>query len=126
MNPIRLMWSSISITSPTATLTERSCPALIDAPSTSPCTVTDPVATKKWAMLPANFTTVSDLQMNIMVQAVACGLTNLVTFMWSNSETDMQFPWLNVESNVVFGLAIGNHSLTLLLVMGQLYLSTVA
>jgi hypothetical protein len=31
-----------------------------------------------------------------MVQAVACGLTNIVTFMWSNSETDMQFPWMNI------------------------------
>jgi Protein of unknown function (DUF1552) len=58
--------------------------------------VNDPVATHKWAMLPANFQTVSDMQMNIMVQAVACGLTNIVTFMWTNSETDMQFPWLNV------------------------------
>jgi hypothetical protein len=57
---------------------------------------TDPVATHTWAMLPANFTTVSDMMMNIMVQAVACGLTNVVTFMYSNSETDMQFPWLNV------------------------------
>lgn len=70
-----------SITAPTA-------PTGID--------INDPVATHKWAMQSANFTTVSDLQMNIMVQAVACGLTNIVTFMWSNSETDMQFPWLNV------------------------------
>jgi hypothetical protein len=58
--------------------------------------INNPVATHTWAMLPANFQTVSDMQMNIMVQAVACGLTNIVTFMWTNSETDMQFPWLNV------------------------------
>jgi hypothetical protein len=58
--------------------------------------VNDPVATHKWAMLKENFQTVSDLQMSIMVQAVACGLTNIVTWMWANSETDMQFPWLNV------------------------------
>jgi hypothetical protein len=69
----------------------------ITAPATpTGLDINDPVATHKWAMLPANYTTVSDLQMNIMVQAVACGLTNLVTFMWANSETDMQFPWLNV------------------------------
>ena len=58
--------------------------------------ITNPVATHNWAMLPANYTTVSDLQMSIMVQALACGLTNLVTWMWANSENDMQFPWLNV------------------------------
>jgi hypothetical protein len=71
-----------------ASVTTPSAPAGVD--------VNDPVATHKWAMLPANFQTVSDLQMNIMVQAVACGLTNIVTWMWANSETDMQFPWLNV------------------------------
>jgi hypothetical protein len=73
-----------------------SCGTATAPPAPAGVDVTDPVATKKWAMLPANFTAVSDLQMNIMVQAVACGLTNLVTFMWANSETDMQFPWLNV------------------------------
>ena len=31
-----------------------------------------------------------------MVQAVACGLTNIVTFFWANSENDMTFPWLNI------------------------------
>ena len=58
--------------------------------------VNDPASTKKWSMLPANFPTVSTMMTNIMVQALSCGLTNVVTFMWANSETDLQYPWVNV------------------------------
>jgi hypothetical protein len=56
----------------------------------------DDAATHKWSMLLANFPTVGQMNMDIMVQAVACGLTNIVTFFWANSENDMTFPWLNV------------------------------
>ena len=58
--------------------------------------ITDDAATHKWSMLLANFPTVGQMNMDIMVQAVACGLTNIVTFFWANSENDMTFPWLNV------------------------------
>jgi hypothetical protein len=61
-------------------------------------TVTDDTATHKWAMLLANFPTVGQMNIDIMVQAVACGLTNIVTFFWANSENDMTFPWLNIAS----------------------------
>jgi hypothetical protein len=66
------------------------------ATSTGTINVSDPVATHAWAMQRNNFQDVARLQMSIMVQAIACGLTNVVTFMFANSETDMQFPWLNV------------------------------
>ncbi|MDB4979960.1 MAG: putative secreted protein [Myxococcales bacterium] len=66
------------------------------ATSTGAIDLTNPVATHAWAMLRDNFQDVARLQMSIMVQAIACGLTNVVTFMFANSETDMQFPWLNV------------------------------
>jgi hypothetical protein len=56
--------------------------------------MTDRAASKRWAMLPANFPAVADMMASIMVQAVSCGLTNLVTFMWAYSETNLQYPWL--------------------------------
>jgi hypothetical protein len=57
---------------------------------------TNDTATHKWAMTLANFPTVGQMNMDIMIQAVACGLTNIVTFFWANSENDMTFPWLNI------------------------------
>jgi hypothetical protein len=57
---------------------------------------TDDAATHKWAMTLANYPTVGQMNMDIMVQAIACGLTNIVTFFWANSENDMTFPWLNI------------------------------
>jgi hypothetical protein len=58
----------------------------------------DPTASHEWAMDPDNFQAVNLMMMDIVVQAVACGLTNVVTMMWANSETDLQYPWLNVLS----------------------------
>jgi hypothetical protein len=68
-------------------------------PLTAPAGVdpTDDNATHKWAMLLANYPMVGALNMNIMVQAMACGLTNIATFFWANSETNMTFPWLSVS-----------------------------
>jgi hypothetical protein len=57
----------------------------------------DPVATHKWAVPSnpnANYPLVGQMIMDIVVQAVACGLTNVVTLQWANSENDMQMPWL--------------------------------
>jgi hypothetical protein len=67
-------------------------------PLTAPAgvAVTDDNATHKWSMLLANYPAVGAMMTNIMVQAMACGLTNIVTFFWANSENDMTFPWLNV------------------------------
>jgi hypothetical protein len=51
-------------------------------------TATDPTATHKWAMTPANFAVVGDMMTDIIVQALACGLTNVVTWMWKYAEND--------------------------------------
>jgi hypothetical protein len=59
--------------------------------------ITNDTATHTWSMLLANYPTVGTMMINIMVQAVACGLTNIVTFMWANSENNMSFPWLNIS-----------------------------
>jgi hypothetical protein len=56
--------------------------------------VNDAAATHTWAMTPANFPLVGSMMTDIIVQAVACGLTNVVTFQWANSESDMQLPWI--------------------------------
>ena len=66
--------------------------------------VTNDSATHAWSMLLANYPTVGTMNINIMVQAMACGLTNIVTFMWANSENDMTFPFLN--------LAKGHHAMS--------------
>jgi len=66
--------------------------------------ITDDTATHKWSMLLANFPTVGKMNMDIMVQAMACGLTNIATFFWANSENDMTFPWL--------GVANGHHGMS--------------
>jgi hypothetical protein len=60
--------------------------------------VTNATATHTWAMSLANFPTVGGLMTDMMVQALACGLTNVVTFQWANSEWDFTFPWLNVTN----------------------------
>ncbi|HVZ75007.1 MAG TPA: DUF1552 domain-containing protein [Polyangia bacterium] len=69
----------------------------------------DPAATKKWAMTPANFPTVGAMQMEIAVQAMACGITNIVTFMWANSENDLQYPWLPIPYGNGAGMTTSGH-----------------
>jgi hypothetical protein len=59
---------------------------------------TNDTATHAWSMMLANFPTVGQMNMDILVQAMACGLTNVATFFWANSENDMTFPWLGVSS----------------------------
>jgi hypothetical protein len=66
--------------------------------------ITNDSATHSWAMLLANFPTVGKMNMDILTQAFACGLTNIATFMWANSENDMTFPWL--------GVANGHHGMS--------------
>jgi len=50
---------------------------------------TNPALTKAWTLLPSSYSVAGGMMINLMVQAVACGLTNVVTFMWGNSENDM-------------------------------------
>ncbi len=59
--------------------------------------LTDSTATHKWAMTPANYAAVGDVMTDIIVQALACGLTNVVTWMWRNAENDGGFPTIIPE-----------------------------
>jgi hypothetical protein len=71
-------------------------------PPTAPAgvTVSDRKATHDWAMKSDNFETVGDMQMQLVTQALACGLTNVVTFMWANSETGLQYKWLPIDYTI--------------------------
>ena len=62
--------------------------------------VADRKATHDWAMKSDNFAEVGHMQMEIVAQALSCGLTNVVTFMWSNSETNLIYKWLPIDYNI--------------------------
>lgn len=62
--------------------------------------IKDRKATHDWAMKSDNFQQVGAMQMEIVAQAMSCGLTNIVTFMWSNSETNLIYKWLPIDYNI--------------------------
>jgi Protein of unknown function (DUF1552) len=71
--------------------------------------VTDAAATHKWATVAANYPVVSGMMMDIATQAMACGLTNIITFMWRNSENDRQLPYLDIDYSKT---ALGHHGMS--------------
>jgi Protein of unknown function (DUF1552) len=70
------------------------CGAVMPLTPPAGVNVTDRKATHDWAMKSDNFETVGNLQMQLVTQALACGLTNVVTFMWSNSECNLIYKWI--------------------------------
>src|SRR5882724_6507204 len=70
------------------------CGAVTPPVAPAGVTVSDRKATHDWAMKSENFPTVGAMQMELVAQAMACGLTNVVTFMWANSETDLVYKWI--------------------------------
>lgn len=84
----------------------------METPPAAPAgvTTTDAAATHKWAMTPANYPAVGTMMMDIITQAVACGLTNIVTLMWRNSENDQQLPFLtDIDYTKV---SLGHHGMS--------------
>jgi Protein of unknown function (DUF1552) len=75
------------------------------APMAAGVDPTSAVATHAWAQDVKNFTVVGGLMIDIMVHALACGLTNLVTFQWANSEWDKVMSWIP-------GVTGGHHGLS--------------
>ncbi len=72
--------------------------------------ITNASATHTWAMTPANYPTVGGMMMDIIVQAVACGLTNIVTLMFRNSENNLQLPFLtNIDYTKT---TLGHHDMS--------------
>ncbi len=69
----------------------------------------DSSATHEWAMTPANFLLVGDLMTDIIVQALACGLTNVVTWMWKSAETDDSYSAFVPEASAS-GITVLQHA----------------
>jgi Protein of unknown function (DUF1552) len=83
------------------------------APPTAPAGVvtTDRQATHAWAMDSNNFDKVGQMQMDLVLQAMACGLTNVVTFMWSYSENNLIYKFLPIDYNVTENKG-GHHAMS--------------
>jgi hypothetical protein len=45
----------------------------------------------------ANFPMIATIQMDLMTLALTCGLTNVATFMFANSDSWQYFPWIGVN-----------------------------
>jgi hypothetical protein len=45
----------------------------------------------------ANFPTIAKIQMDLMTLALTCGMTNVATFMFANSDSWQYYPWIGVN-----------------------------
>jgi len=86
--------------------------------------ITDRTATHRWAMTPANLPAVGELMTNIAVQALACGLTHVVTMLWTNGESNLVYDF--VPEIAALPAPVGLHAMTHardpnLLYIGQWY-----
>jgi hypothetical protein len=45
----------------------------------------------------ANYPTVGQLQMDLMLLALTCGMTRVSTFMWANADSWQYYPWIGVD-----------------------------
>jgi hypothetical protein len=57
--------------------------------------ITNPMATLMWTEIPGTMPTSGKMLIDLMVQALACGLTNVVTFQWAHAEDNSSYPWVN-------------------------------
>lgn len=57
--------------------------------------VTDPKATQMWTEIAGTMPTSGKMLIDLMVQALACGLTNVVTFQWAHAEDNTSYTWVN-------------------------------
>jgi hypothetical protein len=44
-----------------------------------------------------NFPTIAKLQMDLMLLALTCGMTNIATFMFANSDSWQYYPWIGIN-----------------------------
>jgi hypothetical protein len=80
------------------------CQAPVGPTTPSALNVTDPSATHQWALAPSNFEAVGGMMSDIIVQAVACGLTHVVTWMWTSNEDDHYYPFLSNDPSQDYGI----------------------
>ena len=74
--------------------------------------ITDATATLNWTEVPGMTPVSGKMLMDIMIQAVACGLTNIVTFQWTHSEDNLSFPWLTLPPSQCNLNGVGHHNMS--------------
>jgi hypothetical protein len=72
-----------------------SCSAPTPPAAPAGVNITDPMATLNWTELPGMTPISGKMLMDLMVQALACGLTNVATFQWTHAEDNITYPWVN-------------------------------
>jgi hypothetical protein len=87
------------------------CGAVTAPVAPSGVNITSAAATHSWAMAPANYPIVANMMTDIATQALACGLTNIITMMFRNSENDEQLPFLTDIDYTVNGTP-GHHGMS--------------
>jgi hypothetical protein len=74
--------------------------------------IANSTATLNWTEVPGMTPVSGKMLMDIMVQAVACGLTNIVTFQWTHSEDNLSFPWLTLPASQCNLQGVGHHNMS--------------
>jgi hypothetical protein len=74
--------------------------------------ITGATATLNWTEVPGITPISGKMLMDIMIQAVACGLTNIVTFQWTHSEDNLSFPWLTLPPSQCNLNGVGHHNMS--------------
>ena len=74
--------------------------------------ITNPTATLNWTEVPGITPISGKMLMDIMIQAIACGLTNIVTFQWTHSEDNLSFPWLTLPASQCNLNGVGHHNMS--------------
>jgi hypothetical protein len=87
-----------------------SCASPVAPAAPAGVNTTDPKATLAWTEPASSYPVSGAMLMNIMVQALACGLTNVVTFQWAHSEDNLSYDFLGLGSNA--GLPASQANLT--------------
>jgi hypothetical protein len=73
--------------------------------------VSDPMATLAWTQMPGSFPIAGGMLIDLIVQAFACGLTNVVTLQWAYEEEDLAYTWVNLPASQIGFLASGHHGM---------------
>jgi hypothetical protein len=89
-----------------------SCTAPTAPAAPSGVDITSQAATLKWTEIPGMTPVSGKMLMDIMIQAVACGLTNIVTFQWTHSEDNLSFPWIQLPASQANLNGSGHHNMS--------------
>ena len=72
-----------------------SCSAPTPPAAPAGVNISDATATLTWTEVPGMTPISGKMLMDLMVRALACGLTNVVTFQWTHAEDNLTYPWVN-------------------------------